>query len=208
MKKPLLIAIDGPAASGKGTLARKLSVHFGYDYLDTGKLYRAVALKLLELKGAFDRDAAIASAHALSVDDLTDPRLSEEQVGQMASQVAALPEVRAALLAFQRQFAQNPKGAVLDGRDIGTVICPDADIKLFIHATVASRAKRRYKELRQRGIEAIYERVVKELQERDARDTSRAAAPLVAAEDAITCDTTNMNADQVFQHVLQLIALR
>lgn len=207
MKKPFVIAIDGPAASGKGTLARKLAAHFSVPYLDTGKLYRAVGLKLLN-QGVDPQDAekAAEAARTLSPECLTSPLLGDERAGKAASQVAAIPRVREILLDFQRNFAAQPEGAVIDGRDIGTVICPDAQVKLFIHADVHARAERRYQELRGKAINTTYDAVLKDLQERDARDSSRSVAPLVAAADAMIVDTTAMNADQVLVHVLALIA--
>lgn len=207
MKKPFVIAIDGPAASGKGTLARKLAAHFSMPYLDTGKLYRAVGLKLLN-QGANPQDVekAAEAARTLSVECLASPLLADERAGKAASQVAAIPLVREILLDFQRNFAANPEGAVMDGRDIGTVICPDAQVKFFIHADVHARAERRYQELCAKAVNTAYDTVLKELQERDARDSSRSVAPLVAASDAIVVDTTAMDADQVLAHVLALIS--
>ena len=166
----MIIAIDGPAASGKGTLARRLAQHFGLNYLDTGSLYRAVARRALA-SGAdpADPDAAVAAARQVEAGDLDDPRLRDDKVAQAASVVAAIPGVRAALLAFQRTFAQNGRGAVLDGRDIGTVVCPNADAKIFLTASVEARAMRRFKELQARGGAAIYERVLQDMKLRDAR---------------------------------------
>ena len=206
----MIIAIDGPAASGKGTLGRRLAAHFGLARLDTGGLYRAVALRALEA-GADPADPAIAEAAAKAVraEDLADPGLREERVAQAASVVAAIPAVRQALLAFQRDFAQRPPGgaagAVLDGRDIGTVICPDADAKLFVTAGVEARAKRRFKELRESGNAAIYEAVLQDMKDRDARDSQRRAAPLVPADDAFVLDTTALDADAAFAAALEFI---
>jgi CMP/dCMP kinase len=208
---PVVIAIDGPAASGKGTLARRIAEHFGFAHLDTGKLYRATALGVLDA-GADPADSAAAekAAENLDLSRLGDPRLLDEDVARASSVVAAIPAVRAALLALQRSFAQYPpggaKGAVLDGRDIGTVVCPDADLKIFITASAESRAFRRAKELRERGAEAIYDAVLQGMKERDARDSERRVAPLSAAPDAVTIDTTLLDADQVFERASNLIA--
>jgi len=208
---PLIIAIDGPAASGKGTLARRLAERFGLAHLDTGRLYRATGLAVLVAGGdAADPVAAEKAARSLDLARLDDPRLRDEDVSRAASLVAAIPAVRAALLAAQRMFAHSPpppaKGAVLDGRDIGTVVCPDATVKLFLVASAESRAERRVKELRQSGAAAIYDAVLQDLRERDARDSERRVAPLAAAPDAITIDTTLLDADQVFEQASNLIA--
>jgi cytidylate kinase len=208
---PLIIAIDGPAASGKGTLARRLAQHFGLAHLDTGKLYRATALAVLEV-GWDPHDPATSekAARKLDLGRLGDPRLLSDNVAGAASVVAAIPGVRAALLQLQRDFAHHPpgrvKGAVLDGRDIGTVVCPDATLKLFIVASAESRAERRAKELRERGTEAIYDTVLEGMKERDARDSERRVAPLAAAPDAVTIDTTSLDADQAFERASDLIA--
>ncbi len=206
----MIIAIDGPAASGKGTLARRLARHFALAHLDTGGLYRAVALRTLNSGGdPADAAAAEAAAKAVRAEDLDDPRLREERVAQAASVVAALPAVRHALLAFQRDFAYRPPGdaagAVLDGRDIGTVICPDADAKLFVTAGLDARAERRFKELRESGNAAIYEAVLQDMKDRDARDSQRRAAPLVPADDAFVLDTTALDADAAFAAALAFI---
>ena len=181
----MIIAVDGPAASGKGTLARRLAKHFGLNHLDTGSLYRAVAFRALTA-GAdpADPDAAVAAARRVEAGDLADPRLREDKVAQAASVVAAIPGVRTVLLAFQRDFARRAPGAVLDGRDIGTVVCPDADAKIFLTATVEARASRRFKELQAGGGPAIYERVLQDMMLRDARDRERRTAPLQRAADA------------------------
>jgi len=207
----MIIAIDGPAASGKGTLGRRLARHFGLAFLDTGGLYRAVALRVLNAGGdPADAAAAEAAAKAVTVDDLADPRLRAEGVSQASSVVAAIPGVRQALLAFQRDFARQPPGgepgAVLDGRDIGTVICPEADAKLFITATPEARATRRLRELRERGEPAIYEAVLQDMKDRDARDSQRRTAPLVAAGDAFVLDTTALDADAAFAAALAFIS--
>ena len=209
--RPFVVAIDGPAASGKGTLARRLAERFGLAHLDTGKLYRATAFLALEA-GADPADPAAALAAARRVDPalLADKRLLAEDVAGAASIVAAIPEVRAALLTFQREFAAHPppssRGAILDGRDIGTIVCPDADVKLFVTASPEARAERRVRELRGRGAAAIYGNVLQDMKERDARDSSRRAAPLAAAPDAETIDTTRLDADQVFEQASEIIA--
>ncbi|MBI3710248.1 MAG: (d)CMP kinase [Proteobacteria bacterium] len=207
----MIIAIDGPAAAGKGTLARRLADHLGYVYLDTGKIYRAVGLKLL--RGGSDPNdgkAALAAARAVIPADLHDPGLLSDQVAEAASIVAAQPAVRAVLLEFQRNVARTPPGAVLDGRDIGTVVCPDADVKFYVFATVERRAERRLKELQARGEAAIYDRVLRDMKERDARDAGRgiAALPLKAAPDACAIDTSGIDAERAFQQALDFIARR
>lgn len=212
-KKPVVIAVDGPAASGKGTLARRLARHFGYAHLDTGALYRAVGLALIRTgKSPDDAVSAEAAARALDHRLLDDPALREETTGDAATRVAAIPAVRAALFEFQREFARtppgNPPGAVLDGRDIGTVICPDADYKIFIDADVEIRAARRVKELRDRGIEAIHARVLRDMRERDARDRGRSVAPLKPADDAYVLDSSALDADAAFAAALNFIASR
>lgn len=206
-----VVAIDGPAASGKGTLARALAEHFGLAYLDTGGLYRATAFLVLEAKGD-PADPKTAEAAALSVNPplLREPRLREEGVGAAASVVAAIPEVRRALLAFQRDFAAHPpppfEGAVLDGRDIGSVVCPQASLKLYLTASLEERARRRLLELREKKLPAIYEEVLKDLKERDVRDSTRRAAPLAAASDAVIVDTTGLDAKAVLERASGLVA--
>jgi len=209
--RSFVVAIDGPAASGKGTLARRLAAHFGLAHLDTGRLYRATALIVLG-EGGNPADPATAERAARRVDWalLLDPRLGDEAVGAAASVVAALPAVRHALLAFQRDCAARPpppaKGAVLDGRDIGSVVCPWADVKLFVTAAAAARAFRRVKELRQAGAPAIYENVLQDLNKRDARDSGRRIAPLAAPPDAVVIDTTALDADAVFERAAAFVA--
>jgi len=202
----LVVAIDGPASSGKGTLARRLAEHFGYGYLDTGSIYRAVGLKIIYSgKDPYDKRAAIDAALALNAQDLANPRLRQERIGMAASIISAIPEVRSILLDFQRNFAKNSKGAVLDGRDIGTVVCPDANVKIFITASLETRAKRRHRELQGEGIEVVYESVLEDLRERDERDAQRAVAPLIPASDAIVLDTSNLDAQSVFAKAVEIV---
>ena len=195
----MVIAIDGPAASGKGTLARRLAQHYGLPHLDTGLLYRAVAMVLIDAGASLDDSQAASHAAAgLIADRLADPRLRERAMGEAASRISGIPAVRAALLAWQQRFAGTPTGAVLDGRDIGTVICPDARVKLFITASPEERARRRHRELDARGETASLAAILADIQARDARDASRAAAPLRAAADAVVLDTTELDADEAF----------
>jgi CMP/dCMP kinase len=204
---PLIIAIDGPAASGKGTLARRLATHFCLLHLDTGLLYRAVARRVIDAGG--DPSAAPdaeAAARALRAEDLARSDLRGPPVDQASSQVASFPAVRAALLQFQRDFGAN--GAVLDGRDIGTVVFPDAPVKLYVVASVEARARRRLAEQRARGEPAELDAVIAEMRARDARDANRADAPMRAAPDAVVLDTTTLDADAAFARALEIIAGR
>lgn len=196
----IVIAIDGPSAAGKGTLARRLAAHFGLPHLDTGLLYRAVGLKA-EKTGRPPEEVAAG----LDPADLADPELRTDVAGQAASKVAAMPQVRAKLLDFQKKFALQAAGAVLDGRDVGTVICPEAPVKLFVTASAEARAERRYRELRAKGVDTIKPRVLAEMAERDRRDSERAAAPLKAAPDAYHLDTSDMDADAAFAAALAFI---
>ena len=201
MSRRLVIAVDGPSASGKGTLAKRLAVHFRLPHLDTGLLYRAVGWKAMQTGLA---PAEVAAR--LAPDDLADPALRTDEAGQQASKVGAIPEVRANLLKFQKEFSSQALGAVLDGRDIGTVICPDAAVKLFVTASPEARAERRYQELRARGVDTIKPRVLAEMVERDRRDSERAAAPMKAAPDAYLLDTSDMDADAAFAAALTFIS--
>jgi cytidylate kinase len=203
-RRGIVITIDGPVAAGKGTLARRIARDRGYAYLDTGSLYRATALRLIRA-GTHQNDPVSASAAAAAIEpgDLDDPALRDEAVGNLASKVAAMPEVRHTLLEYQRNFASHPPGgapgAVLDGRDTGTVVCPDADAKLFVTATMAERARRRYHELRSKGEDVDEATVRADLEARDARDSARTVAPLTAAPDAYLLDTSNLAIDSAFQ---------
>jgi cytidylate kinase len=211
-RRPLIIAIDGPAAAGKGTLARRLAALFGLDLLETGLLYRAVGLAADRAGVALDDATGLARlAGNLPPEALGDPQLRSERAAAAASAVAALPEVRAALLAFQRRFAHAPPagiGAVIDGRDTGTVVCPDAPYKLFLAARPDVRTERRIKELHDRGIPAIESAVQQDISDRDRRDRQRAVAPLVPAEDAHLIDTSDLDADAVLAAALAYIASR
>ena len=209
--RPFVIAIDGPAASGKGTLARRLAEHFGFAHLDTGALYRATAFLVLDQAGdPADPVVAAQAAGLVHPRLLLDPRLRGEAVSAAASVVAAIPVVRQTLLDLQRNFAAHPpkpaKGAILDGRDIGSVVCPAAEVKLFVTASAEERARRRVEELRQQGTAAIFEEVLQDLKERDARDSGRRVGPLTEAPDAIVVDTTTLDADAVFERASNLIA--
>ena len=196
MTAAIVVAVDGPVASGKTTLARRLADANGLRFLDTGLLYRAVARRLLDRgQSFFDQEAAAAAAIAVTVADLDPGVLRAERIGEGASTVAVYPEVREALLAFQRGFAGEAPGAVLAGRDIGSIVCPDATLKLFVTATPEVRARRRFEELRGRGEAVMYDRVLRDVVERDRRDQSRAIAPLVAAPDAIRIDTSTLDLD-------------
>ena len=193
------VAIDGPAAAGKGTIGRAVAAHFGFVHLDTGLLYRAV--------GAMGGEP-VAAAQRLSPEDLARPGLRSAEAGQAASKVAVIPEVRAALVAFQRAFARRPGGAVLDGRDIGTVICPEAEVKLFVTASPEVRAERRLRELVAAGFVTDYETVLADVRARDARDAGRATAPMVAAADALVLDTSAMDIDAAVAAAIAAVAAR
>ncbi len=202
----MIIAIDGPAASGKGTLARRLATHYGLPHLDTGLLYRATAASLLQAdRDLHDVEAAVAAARGLALTDFDDVRLRGPKMGEAASVVAAIPEVRAALIQVQRDFAARPGGAVLDGRDIGTVICQDADVKIFVTATPSARAQRRALELAQRGERVDYSVILAEIVKRDIRDAQRANAPMRAAADAVYLDTTYLSIDDAFGEAVHIV---
>lgn len=196
------VAIDGPAAAGKGTVSRAVARHFGFAYLDTGLLYRAVGAKVLE--GMTPEEAA----ETLQAADLENEQLRTNAVAEAASKAAAIPAVRAALVDFQRSFAMRAGGAVLDGRDIGTVICPDAQVKLFVTATPEVRAARRFAELRAKGENVTLGQVLADVEARDARDSSRAEAPLKPAADAEKMDTSTMDIDAAVARAIALITIR
>lgn len=209
MKRLPVIAIDGPAASGKGTIARRIAATLGFDHLDTGLLYRGVGMAVIAAgKDPADAVAATAAARGFNPAWLDDPRLRSDVAGPAASKVAAVPAVREALLAFQRRFAISPpagRGAILDGRDIGTVICPDADVKLFVTASPEVRAARRFRELREAGHSVTEAEVLADIERRDRRDRSRAISPLRQARDAYLLDTTNLAIDAAFKAAIALI---
>jgi cytidylate kinase len=196
------IAIDGPAAAGKGTISRAIAAHFGFAHLDTGLLYRAVGMQML------DGTDPIAAAESLTPDHLTRADLRGAAAAQAASKVATIPEVRAALLDFQRAFARRAGGAVLDGRDIGTVICPEAEAKLFVTASAEVRARRRHAELRAAGSDMTYDAVLADVHERDARDRDRSTAPLKPADDAVMIDTSTMDIDAAVAAAIAAIEAR
>lgn len=203
MSGSIIVAIDGSAASGKGTLAKRIAAHFDFAYLDSGSLYRAIGVAVLRKSGDPTNEAqAVSAAKNLDITQFTPEDLRTEAAGVAASQVAAIPAVRAAILLFQRDFAHTPphgkKGAVLDGRDIGTVVCPHAPAKIFVSASLDVRVARRIKELRAKGELVIEARVRADLEARDVRDSSRAVAPMKPAEDAWQLDTSALDADQVF----------
>ena len=202
----MIIAVDGPSAAGKGTLARGISAHYGFHFLDTGALYRMVGLQMLRTQSDFaDVAKATDFARHLNVVDFQDSELRSEVVGSAASKVAAIPQVRLALLKFQRDFAKLKPGAVLDGRDIGTVICPDADVKFFITASVEARSLRRFKELQGLGLPASIEAVTADIKARDARDATRSTAPTAAASDAIVVDTSELGVDEALKVIMAAI---
>lgn len=206
MRAPV-VAIDGPAASGKGTLARRLAEHLGCPHLDTGLLYRAVARAMMDRGLALsDSEAAAAVAASLSPAHLDASRLRGVDMGEAASVVSVHRPVREALLAWQRRFAAQPGGAVLDGRDIGTVVCPDADVKLYVTASAEERARRRFREVSAAGAATTFEAVLADILRRDARDAERAAAPMRAAPDARHLDTTALDADAAFARALDIVA--
>ena len=197
-----IVAIDGPAAAGKGTISKAVAAHFGFAHLDSGLLYRAVGKRVLE------GQHAVAAAQSLQPADLQGDDLRTPKVAEAASRVAIVAEVRAALVDFQRRFARAPEGAVLDGRDIGTVICPDADVKLFVTASAEVRARRRWKELADRGIDEPFEKVLADVRARDERDANRSEAPMQQAEDALLLDTSDLTIDMAVAHAIALVEAR
>ena len=201
----MIVAVDGPTASGKGTIARALAAHFGLPHLDTGLLYRAVGRQVALNGGDPDDPADAAAACAFPESLLADPVLRTEETGGLASRISVHPGVRAALLERQRAFAAQPGGAVLDGRDIGTVIVPHADVKLFVTASVAARARRRYLEMRERGQDVTLAAIEADLAERDARDRNRVAAPLVAAGDAAILDTSELDREAAITEAIAAV---
>jgi CMP/dCMP kinase len=202
----MIIAIDGPAASGKGTLGKRLAAHYGLPHLDTGLIYRAVGKALLDAgRSLEDREAAIAAARALDPSYFDEIALKSDQVGSAASVIAVIPEVRAALLSFQREFAAQKPGAVLDGRDIGTVIAPQAEVKIFVTASAQERARRRFKELQGRGESPDQAAILRDILQRDERDASRAVAPFRAAPDAHLLDTTHLDIDAAIRAAVDIV---
>lgn len=205
----MIIAIDGPAASGKGTLGRRLAAHYQFHHLDTGLIYRAVAKALLDAGSPLDSEAAAAEvARALTAAQLDDPILKTDPIGQAASKISVFPAVRSALLDFQRSFARQQPGAVLDGRDIGTVICPDAEVKIFVVADPEVRARRRFEELIARGEAADEALVLADIKARDARDRNRELAPLKPAPDAHSLDTTALDIDAAVAAAIAIVEHR
>lgn len=210
MRGPIIIAIDGNAASGKGTLAKKLAQRLGFSHMDTGSLYRLVAYNLMKDGRAADEGRAVAAAKALSRSykpaDSDNPEIRTDVVGSLTSKISAIPAVRAQILELQRNFASNaPRGAILDGRDIGTVVCPEAEVKFFVTASPEIRAGRRHKELQSKGISVTYDAVLADMRERDARDAGRSTAPMKPAADAIMLDTGAMTVDEVLAFALEKV---
>jgi CMP/dCMP kinase len=202
----MIIAIDGPAASGKGTLGKRLAAHYGFRHLDTGLIYRAVAQALIDAGAPLDdRERAVAAARALDPTRFDDRVLKQHQIGEAASIVSAIPEVRTALVKLQRDFAAQPPGAVLDGRDIGTVICPAAEVKIFVTATPQERARRRAAELRAGGAAIDEAEILADILRRDERDRSRSVAPLLPAADAHMLDTTRLDVEGVVRAAIAIV---
>jgi cytidylate kinase len=204
----MIVAVDGPAASGKGTIAKAIARHYGLPHMDTGLLYRAVALNLLRWDGDPESEFSALRACDFAQMDFADPELKSEAVGGIASRISAYPLVREALVERQRAFASQEGGAVLDGRDIGTVIAPDADAKLFVTASPEVRARRRYDELLRMGLHVEYDEVLLDIRARDERDSNRAAAPLTRAEDAILLDTSALGADEAVAAAIAAVERR
>ncbi|WP_294268758.1 (d)CMP kinase [uncultured Sphingomonas sp.] len=201
----MIIAVDGPAASGKGTIARALARHYGLPHLDTGLLYRAVAATVRQMHLDPTKEADAVAACSFDDGVLADPGLRDDETGKLASVVSAHPLVRAALLQRQKRFAQQPGGAILDGRDIGTVIAPDADAKLFVKASSQVRARRRHNELVKNGADVSFEQVLADIRARDERDSDRATAPLTQAADAAALDTSNLTIDAAVARAIQFV---
>ena len=202
----MIVAIDGPAASGKGTIARRLAAHYQLPHLDTGLLYRATARVLIDEGTRLDDvDSAVAAARGLALTDFNEEKLRGREMGEAASVVGAMPDVRAALIDMQRRFAQHPNGAVLDGRDIGTVIAPTADVKIFVTASPETRAQRRALELRGRGEAVNYADILADIRKRDERDAGRSTAPLKPAADATILDTTDLDIEGAFKAALAIV---
>jgi len=202
----MIIAIDGPAASGKGTIARRLAAHYGLPHLDTGLLYRATARSLMERGERLENvDAAISAARGLALNDFDETQLRGAEMGEAASIMGAMPQVRAVLLDLQRQFAARQEGAILDGRDIGSIICPNADVKIFVTAQSETRAQRRALELKSRGEKVDFAAVLADIQKRDERDSSRSSAPLIMASDAIRLDTTGLDVEKSFAAAIAIV---
>ncbi|MFS2319099.1 (d)CMP kinase [Maricaulis sp. D1M11] len=205
----MIIAVDGPLASGKGTIAKALAQHYGIAHLDTGSLYRATGVAVMDA-GAdpLDEDAAEAAARSLDLDAIDETRIRTAEAGLIASKVAAQPRVRQALLELQRAFASRPGGAVLDGRDIGTVICPDAPVKIYVTADAEIRARRRWKELEAKGQTISFEDMLAQTLERDARDTQRADSPMRPADDAVLLDTSSLSIDAAVAAAIEIVENR
>lgn len=202
----MVIALDGPAASGKGTLARRIAAHYGFHHLDTGLSYRAAAKAMLDAGLPLDDEAAaVRMAREVDLSGLDRSVLSAHEIGEAASMIAVMPQVRRALVEAQRRFATKPPGAVLDGRDIGTVVCPDATVKLYVTASPETRARRRYDEIRASGKPADHEAILADLRRRDARDMGRTDSPLKPADDAHLLDTTEMGIEAAFRAARDLI---
>lgn len=202
----MIIAVDGPVAAGKGTLARRIASHFNLIYLDTGALYRAVGLYLIRAgQDPANQEAALLAAEHVGDIDPADPALRDEETGKAASVVAVNQGVRDALLEYQRNIAKSPEGAVLDGRDIGTVVCPEADVKLFVTASAEVRAERRFQELKAKGEAVTYEEILDDLKVRDARDSGRKSAPLAKAADAHLLDTSKLDIEAALERAIEII---